>query len=684
MVKRLKPALIARLRIFPLSIRTRLCILVLAGGVPFLSMVAYPIYADLQNDMQGGIPLEIALASIPTAALNNGLVALVIFILALALAVHYSRQITQPLQSLSQAAEAVTNGHLETRVPVNGPAEIAEFAGKLNTMFEVRQKAEEALRESEQRFRWLAENAPDMLYRYELIPRRRFTYVSPSSIHVCGYTPEELYANPDLIFDLVHPDDRDLMETVFWYRKLQVKPLVIRWVHKDGKVIWIEQCTTPLYDGSGNIMAVQAIIRDITARKLAEEALAARAAENARLLAIEQAARSQAEAANRRLQAIQTIADVALAHLIPDDLHRELLSRIRKLLSADTATLLLISEDEQHLVVRASQGLEEEVKEKVRIPIGRGFIGQIAGRRESIIIDDLSTVEVISPILHEKIRSLIGVPLQMNGRMIGVIHVGSTQPHRFTEEDLDLLQIVADRAASAIERARLYEQMRIGSEQMHQLAQQVLMAQEVERRRLSRELHDEAGQALTALKISLGLLQDDLLDGFKALQQRMSEAVSLTEGTMEQIRVLAQYLRPPSLDAVGLNATLEGLCQDFARRTLLTIDYTGVELPPLPDAVNICLYRFLQEALTNVAKHAHANRVRVTLCYESELVNLSVEDDGQGFDKEAWASSSSQPRGIGLLGMEERIALLGGNLEIESHPGRGTRLVAQVPWKEGK
>jgi signal transduction histidine kinase len=122
---------------------------------------------------------------------------------------------------------------------------------------------------------------------------------------------------------------------------------------------------------------------------------------------------------------------------------------------------------------------------------------------------------------------------------------------------------------------------------------------------------------------------------------------------MEQIRLLAQDLRLPALDAVGLGPTLEGFCRDFAKRMQLPIDYLGLELPIMPAAVSICLYRFLQEALTNVAKHACANQVRVALHCDDKTVSLSVEDDGRGFDKAARLAVSGWPMGIGLMGMQE-------------------------------
>ena len=213
---------------------------------------------------------------------------------------------------------------------------------------------------------------------------------------------------------------------------------------------------------------------------------------------------------------------------------------------------------------------------------------------------------------------------------------------------------------------------------IHRLAKQIVYAQEEERKRLSRELHDEAGQSLTALKLSLELLRADLPIDTEVLSRNLAEAIALTESTKERVRLLAHGLRPPALDTLGLNLTLEALCRDFLQRTQLGIQYRGCEVKELSDAMNICLYRVLQEALTNVVKHACASKIDVFLSHEAGTVRLYVVDDGRGFDLSAHEFLEPQ-EGIGVLGMRERLELLGGWLEMESAPGQGLRLAAHLP-----
>ena len=292
------------------------------------------------------------------------------------------------------------------------------------------------------------------------------------------------------------------------------------------------------------------------------------------------------------------------------------------------------------------------------------------------------TIPELQRPLIERLVAMLGIeksiyaPLRVSGETHGLLGVASTD---LTEADVPAITIFANQVGIAIENTQLLEQLGASRERLRRLAQQIVSAQEEERQRLSRALHDEAGQALTALRISLELIQEDLPVEFGLLRRRIGDAAALTDATMEQIRLLARNLRPPALDTVGLGPTLECFCRDFGQRTQLSIDYLGPELPTLPEAASICLYRFLQEALTNVAKHARAHQVHVALHRDAETVSLSVEDDGRGFDKQARLSVSGWPMGIGLLGMQERLESLGGWLTIDSQPGQGTRLVAFLP-----
>lgn len=234
---------------------------------------------------------------------------------------------------------------------------------------------------------------------------------------------------------------------------------------------------------------------------------------------------------------------------------------------------------------------------------------------------------------------------------------------------------------SEAERERLLTQLTEANRQMRLLSQQVIQAHEKERQRLSRELHDEAGQALTAIKISLQLAREDTQALQNQLINRLEDSIELTDATIERVRRLAHELRPPGLDTLGIHQTLRSLCRDFSRRTGIPVQYEGLELPDLPDEIGVTLYRILQEALTNVARHAQATQVWVSLDYLNEQVILSIKDNGQGFHENGTDGKLPRP-GIGLIGIRERLEILGGHLHMMSEPGQGTYLRVAIGWEE--
>ena len=195
---------------------------------------------------------------------------------------------------------------------------------------------------------------------------------------------------------------------------------------------------------------------------------AALAIEQARLYLRERLARMAAERATLRLESLQRVTDAALAYLSEEDLLQELLRRISDIMDIDTVAILLLEGDALH--ARAAKGIEEEVEQGVRIPLGRGFAGRIAAEGRAITIADVDHADILNPILREKgIKSLLGVPLIVGGRVLGVLHVGSLTPRDFSDEDRDLLQLAADRAALAIEQAQLHEQRRVAETMQRRL-----------------------------------------------------------------------------------------------------------------------------------------------------------------------------------------------------------------------
>jgi PAS domain S-box-containing protein len=250
---------------------------------------------------------------------------------------------------------------------------------------------------------------------------------------------------------LVDDNDRDRAEDILggvrlgetWGGEFPVR-------RKDGARVVAFVTNSPLLDADGSPIGVIGVSVGITERRQAEQ-------DRSELLAREREARTRAEEANSELQILQEVIEIALAHVAVDDLVLALLTRIRDTLNVDTATLLLFNDEQTHLVVRATLGREGEEVEALRIPRGEGLAGRIAQGGAPLVVDDLTQVEVHSDFLRKNIRSLLGVPLFVENRVIGVVHVGTRNPHAFSRHEVQVLKAVADRAALAIDHVRLYE-----------------------------------------------------------------------------------------------------------------------------------------------------------------------------------------------------------------------------------
>lgn len=218
------------------------------------------------------------------------------------------------------------------------------------------------------------------------------------------------------------------------------------------------------------------------------------------------------------------------------------------------------------------------------------------------------------------------------------------------------------------------------TEDLQKLSAELMNAQESERKRMSQELHDELGQALTAMRINLTGLEKDLFPGFPTSRKKLLETSLLVDETLERVRELSHALRPTMLDELGLVPTLRWYVTHYAERLGIKVQFEAIGLDDrLATEIETALYRIAQEALTNIAKHAQAHHVQLRLSCQESRVTASIEDDGVGFDVQKKMTVDAQGAGAGLFGMRERVALLGGAFTIQSRPNQGTRLFIELP-----
>jgi signal transduction histidine kinase len=341
--------------------------------------------------------------------------------------------------------------------------------------------------------------------------------------------------------------------------------------------------------------------------------------------------------------------------------------RLLELLEARLVTVLLpAGEDELRVAAAAGEGSDELVGTTMSSSGSKS--GRVLERRRSERVDSVLDDPEVNREITRRLaaRSGLWVPLVARDQTIGVIGVYDKlgADPRFSDGDLRLAETFGSRAAVAVD---------LSQRVARDVLRRVVEAQELERRRLARELHDETGQALTSILLALRPLEG-------ALEKPENRAAvaglrELVVATLQDVRRLAVELRPKVLDDFGLVPALERLTDSFGEQTGLEVDFesrAGAER--FPAEVETAIYRIVQESLTNVVKHAHAQRVSIVITRKDGALTAVVEDDGRGFD------TSERGDGFGLEGMRERVALLDGRLAVESGEA-GTTLVAEVPLR---
>ncbi len=388
-------------------------------------------------------------------------------------------------------------------------------------------------------------------------------------------------------------------------------------------------------------------------------AQAAVAVENARLY-------QSATEWSRQLESLNEIGAALVSELELPRLLDLVASRLRELIGARLVTIALpVAAD---LRIEAADGDGAETSIGTTFPLHDSKTGRVLERGRSERVDSL----LEDPEVHQdaarsfRARTGLYVPLVLRDRPIGVLvaHDKLGADQRFDSADLRLAEQFADRAAVAVDLSR-----RVARDALRR----VVGGQELERRRLARELHDETGQALTS--ILLGLRAVEEADGRDDVRTAVGDLRELVVATLQDVRRLAVQLRPKALDDFGLVPALERLVQTFAETSGIRVDLEAqLGEERLPAEVETTLYRIVQEALTNVVKHAEASRVSILLVRREGSATAVIEDNGRGFNP-----ATAPTDRLGLEGMRERAELHEGRLAVETAPGAGTTLVVEVP-----
>ena len=317
---------------------------------------------------------------------------------------------------------------------------------------------------------------------------------------------------------------------------------------------------------------------------------------------------------------------------------------------------------------------------KIRLPLGSGISGWVASHREPVVIShDKESDPRYMPFQSLRGRdftSMVSVPMETDpGGLVGVLNVHTVEPREFTDRDVQLLLVIGRLIAGAMHQARLHRQL-VARERAHEnFVEQVIEAQELERRRLAGDIHDGISQRLITLSYWLDAARRAVGDNPDAVAEQLEKARELVELTLQEARAAIGGLRPPVLDDLGLAGGLASLARSIPQHDL------EVELANsrLPDHIEIALYRIAQECLQNVVKHAKASTAKLTFAVDGATARLEIVDDGVGFDTFEHPLGGDEMGGYGLLSMAERAEIVGGRLNIRSRPGAGTAVTATIP-----
>ncbi len=382
---------------------------------------------------------------------------------------------------------------------------------------------------------------------------------------------------------------------------------------------------------------------------------------------------------NRELAALNIVAQAVSQQQELNDMLESALSCVLELMRIQAGWIVLLESDGAKPQLACSIGIPSDIaKKEAEVGFLNCQCGQVVDKKTTLLITPLKESCPIYQLKlnnQQTVNGHVTVPLISKSQVLGTLNITCPQESSFVNEDLHLLGAIGQQLGVAVENARLWRQVRKKEQTRGQLLEKIITAQEEERKRIARELHDDTSQSLTSLKVGLKVLEG--LESPAQIQQHLADMRTIVAETLDTVHDLALELRPSVLDDLGLVAALERYTTEYQRRFNLRVDFraVGFEGHRLPPAIEIAIYRIVQESLINVARHAGTEHASVLLEWAEHRVRAIVEDNGCGFD----ASQSRTERKLGLYGMKERATLIGGSLRIESVASEGTTILVHIP-----
>jgi PAS domain S-box-containing protein len=528
-------------------------------------------------------------------------------------------------------------------------------------------KAEAALRESEQRFRLALRNAPVSVAAQDRDLKYIWAYNQRTA------KPEEIIGRSDQ--QIFTPEEAAHITAI--KRRVLEEEVELReqmWLNRPGGRMYLDICWEPIHDESGNVTGVASAIVDLTPIKLAEE---------------------EQRTSRERLELLSTITERLLRAEDPQVIVEELCRLVMDHLECQFFFNYLVEEPGKSMHLNACAGIPPEAADTIRqLDFGVAVCGCVARDCRRIIAEDIQNTDDMRTRLMKSfgVQAYCCHPLMAQGELTGTLSFGTRTRPTFTEDEVALMKAVCDHVAVAMQRLLAKKELRRLNETLEQqvaertalaearakqlqaLAVEMIEAEERERRRIAVLLHEDLQQILAASRFQLQTVRRSLPD-----QPILLNVERLLEDSISKSRTLSHELSPPVLHQSGLISALKSLTQQMSEQFGLYVRLeTGSERKFDHSSVKVFLYRAVQELLFNVTKHAGVKSAHVNLSGSDGSLAITVSDQGRGFDPSA-LNSSGVKAGFGLITLRERARYIGGDLSIESAPGKGSRFTLTVP-----